>query len=59
VSKLLGHSNTQTTARYSHHEGAALRKISQQAAGQIGRASGEQGEDGDSAADCGGNVDAA
>jgi integrase len=59
VSKLLGHSNTQTTARYSHHEGAALLKISQQAAGQIGRASGEQGKDGDSAADCGGNVDAA
>jgi integrase len=38
VSKLLGHANTQTTARYSHHASGALLKISQQAAGRIGEA---------------------
>jgi hypothetical protein len=45
VSKLLGHSNTQTTARYSHHESGALLKISQQAAGQIGAAAEKREEE--------------
>ena len=37
VSKLLGHSTTQTTTRYAHHEHAVLLKASEQAASHLGR----------------------
>jgi len=44
------HANTQTTARYSHHESGALLKISQQAAGQIGAAAEKREEERDNGA---------
>lgn len=37
VSKLLGHSTTQTTTRYAHHEHAVLLRASEQAASHLGR----------------------
>jgi integrase len=37
VSKLLGHSTTQTTTRYAHHEHGALLRASEQAASQLAR----------------------
>ena len=37
VSKLLGHSTTQTTTRYAHHERGALLRASEQAASQLAR----------------------
>lgn len=37
VSRLLGHSTTQTTTRYAHHERGALLRASEQAASQLGK----------------------
>ena len=37
VSKLLGHSTTQTTTRYAHHERGALLRASEQAASQLAK----------------------
>jgi len=37
VSKLLGHSTTQTTTRYAHHERGVLLRASEQAASQLAR----------------------